>query len=421
MKRKVWLVVSLLLIVAMLAACSAPAAPSEAPAQSSAAQEQSAAPAQSEGSGAEQTSEAPAKDETTQPQEAAQEAPAGGGSDIVMGLANGYMGNTWRAQYVEEFEKKCQELKDKGVIKDFVVASTNTDVTEQMNQINNMISSGVNCIQLNPISPASVAPIQAACDAAGVMLVINTDPAAIDENLVEVLVDNKQYFEIMTKWFVEAIGGKGDIVHITGTPGMPADLVRQKVVEDILAGYPDIKVLATAPGSWSQTESQAAMSTFLSTYDKIDGMLTQDIMAEGILRAYETAGKKPPTMLGDYTMSFIRKWVDMPDLNAMTTTFQPHGSAEGVQYAVRIMNGKKLKDGILGPNPLDETMMNAINLPPAYGVTYKDEPADASWKQGYDMTEFISVDTAIKVAEDVPDTGALGKTFDDADWDNMFE
>lgn len=284
-----------------------------------------------------------------------------------------------------------------------------------------MISSGVNCIQLNPISPASVAPIQAACDAAGVMLVINTDPAAIDENLVEVLVDNKQYFEIMTKWFVDALGGKGDIVHITGTPGMPADLVRQQVVEDILADYPEIKVLATAPGSWSQTESQAAMSTFLSTYDKIDGVLTQDIMAEGILRAYETAGKKPPTMLGDYTMSFIRKWVDMPDLNAMTTTFQPHGSAEGVQYAVRIMNGKKLKDGVLGPNPLDETMMNAINLPPAYGVTYNDEPADAPWKQGYDMTEFISVATAMKVAEDVPDTGALGKTFADSDWDNMFE
>lgn len=404
MKRKIGLVLCILLLITVVASCAAPTAP--------------ATPATSQGQGAE-VSEKPAGDDTTGGD--VKDVEAAGEGEIVIGLANGYMGNTWRAQYVEEFEKKCEELKSKGIIKDYTVASTNTDVTEQMNQINNMIASGVNCIQLNPISPASVAPIQAACEAAGVMLVINTDPAAIDANLVEVLVDNKQYFEIMTKWFVEAIGGKGNIVHITGTPGMPADLVRQQVVEDILKGYPEIKVLATAPGSWSQTESQAAMSTFLSTYDQIDGVLTQDIMAEGILRAYETAGKKPPTMLGDYTMSFIRKWKDMPDLNAMTTTFQPHGSAEGVQYAVRIMNGKKLKDGILGPNPLDATMNNAINLPPAYGVTYADAPADAKWKQGYDMTEFISVETALKVAEDVPDTGALGKTFDDADWDNMFQ
>lgn len=392
MREKMGLVLCVLLVVVMIAACAAPAA----------------TPATS------------ATSATSAPEVVASAPTESDGPDIVMGFANGYMGSTWRAQFVEEYEKKCEELKAAGIIKDYMTASTNTDVTEQMNQINNMISSGVNCIQLNPISPASVAPIKAACDAAGVLLVINSDPAGIDGSITEVLIDNKQWMEIQAKWFVEAIGGKGDIVHITGTPGMPGDIVRQAVVEDILADYPDIHILASAPGKWSQTEAQAAMSTFLSTYDKIDGVLVQDTMGEGILRAYETAGKELPIMLGDYTMSYIRKWANMPNLNAMTTTFQPHGSAEGVQYAVRVMRGKTLKDGILGPNPLDESMINAINLPPAYGVTYDDQPADASWKQGYNLTEFISVATALKVAENVPDTGALGKAFDDADWDAMF-
>ncbi|MFP3154848.1 substrate-binding domain-containing protein [Lachnospiraceae bacterium ZAX-1] len=400
MKRKIIAsILSLVLVSAMLVGCGE----------------------SSEGTPAAET-ETPAADDTAKAETPAEEATdAGGGTEIFAGLANGYMGNTWRAQFVEAFETKAEELKQAGVIKDYMSASTDTDVTEQMNQINNMISSGVNLILLNPISPASVTPIQAACDAAGVLLVIDTDPAAVDEELVEVLVDNKQFFEIMTKWFVEEIGGKGNIVQITGTPGMPADLVRQQVVEDILKDYPDIKTLASAPGSWSQTESQAAMSTFLSTYDNIDGVLTQDVMAEGILRAYETAGKQPPIMTGDYVFSFFRKWKDMPDLDACATTFQPHGSAEGLQYGIRILQGKTLKAGTLGPNPLDESMINAINMPPAYGVTYEAAPADATWKQGYDLTEFITCEEAVTLGEGQPDTASLGKTLPDSAWDDMFE
>ena len=111
-----------------------------------------------------------------------------------------------------------------------------------------MIADGVDCIQLNPISPASVVPIKEICDEAGVLLVINTDPAAVDAEMVEVLCDNKQFFEIMTKWFIDKLDGKGNIVQITGTPGMPATIVRQAVAEKLLLAETDIKVLGSAPG-----------------------------------------------------------------------------------------------------------------------------------------------------------------------------
>lgn len=403
MKKTIGFVLCVVMVVMIFAACAAPAAESSAPASESV--------AATEGS----EENLPDADATA----ATDKDAATPTSDIVVGLANGYMGNTWRAQYVEAFETKAQELKDKGVIKDFMSASTNTDVTEQLNQINNMISNGVNAILLNPISPASVAPILAKCEASGVLLVIATDPAAVDENMVEVLVDNKAFFEIMTKWFVDKLGGKGNIVQITGTPGMPADLVRQKVAEDILAQYPDIKVLGSAPGSWSQTESQSVMSTFLSTYDQIDGVLTQDVMAEGILRAYETAGKDAPIMTGDYVFSFFRKWETLPDLEACGATFQPQASADALQYAVRILQGKTLT-AELGPNPLDETMINAINIPPSYCVTKEAPAADAEWTKGYDKTQFISLEEAIKLGEGQPDTASLGSSLSDEQWDEMF-
>ena len=411
MKKRVMAVLSVLLILAIVfTGCAAPAQSSE-PAQTQAATE---AP----------KTEAPATDApATTPGETAstggsdKELPKG---DWYIGLANGYMGNTWRAQYVEAFEAKCEELKQAGIIGNYVSASTVSDVTEQLNQINNMIADGVDCIQLNPISPASVVPIKEICDEAGVLLVINTDPAAVDAEMVEVLCDNKQFFEIMTKWFIDKLDGKGNIVQITGTPGMPATIVRQAVAEKLLAET-DIKVLGSAPGSWSQTESQTAMATFLSTYDNIDGVLTEDVMAEGIIRAYETAGVDVPVMTGDYVMSFFKKWETMPELDACATTFQPHAAAEGVSYAVRILNGWELDKEVLGANPLDETMNNAINIPPSYCITKEKPSEDEEWLQGYDLTEFISLDEALELGADLSDTASLGKTLSDEEWNAMFK
>jgi ABC-type sugar transport system substrate-binding protein len=223
----------------------------------------------------------------------------------------------------------------------------------------------------------------------------------------------------MTKWFIEKMDGKGDIVQITGNPGMPATIVRQAVVDRLLADT-DINVLGSAPGSWSQTEAQAAMTTFLSTFDKIDGVLTEDVMAEGIIRAYETAGIDVPIMTGDYVMSFFRKWETMPELESVTTTFQPQASGDALSYAVRILNGWETNVEFEA-NVLDESIVNVINIPPSYCVTKESINGDEAWAQGYDLTQFISLPEALELGADLADTAALGTALTDEQWNAMFK
>lgn len=339
--------------------------------------------------------------------------------DWKLGFANGYFGNTWRAQFVECFEGFAEALKEAGVIGDYTVASTNADVTEQLNQVNQMISEGVDCILINPVSPASVTPIKQLCDQAGVLLVVDTDPAAVDADLIEVLVDNRGFFEVMAKWFVTKMTPDSKFVQITGTPGMPATVVRQAVADRIL-GEAGLTSLGSAPGSWDETEAQTAMATFLSTYDQIDGVLTEDVMAEGILHAFETAGRDYPIMTGDYVMSFFRKWETIPELDSCASTFQPHGAIEGVQYAIRVLNGWELDTSLLGTNPLDESMVNAINIAPAVCVT-KDGITDADeWAKGYNDTKFLSLQEALELGADLSDASALGANLSGEWWDKAF-
>lgn len=345
--------------------------------------------------------------------------PAG---DWVIGFANGYFGNTWRAQYVESFEAKAEEYKQAGVIADYMVQSTNADATEQLNQVNDMIAKGCNAILVNAVSASAMQPVITACENAGVLLVISSDPVGIDDSLIEVLVDNEKLYYVMANWMVAKLGGEGNIVKITGTPGMPATVVRQRVVDDILSST-NINVLGEAAGSWSQTEAQTAMSTLLSTYNNIDAVLTEDVMAEGIMRAYETAGEDLPLMTGDYVMSFFRKWKDEGgDHDFCVTTFQPQASADALAYAVRILNGYELNYE-LQPNSMDHDCVNAIMIPPSYCVTLngvQDADKGEVWASQEGVT-YLSLDEALEIGADMDDTEALGKCMSDAEWDAYFK
>ncbi|MDP4091824.1 MAG: ABC transporter substrate-binding protein [Bacillota bacterium] len=340
-------------------------------------------------------------------------------SGFTIGFANGYIGNTWRSQFVDDFQKAAQKYKDAGIIKDFQVVSCNADVTQQLNQINTLISSGVDALMIDPVSATSLGPVIAKAKAQGILVIITNDPAAYDGTYA-VIGNNDAFWRIQTTWMAEQLKGKGNIVEITGLPGNTADTLRVNAAKDVLSKYPGIKVLASAPGKWSETEAQSVMSTFINTYKNFDGILEQDVMAEGVLRAYETAGKKPPVMTGDYTFGFLNKWAQTPDLNTIGVPYAPGMSADVLGITIRLLQGKQLKDGVMQANPLNPSLKNAIMLDPPYVVT-KDGDPNAVWMKGYSLTKAIKLDDAAKLGQGQPSTAALDATLTDDQLNSFFK
>lgn len=206
---------------------------------------------------------------------------------------------------------------------------------------------------------------------------------------------------------MDQLDGAGEIVEIDGVAGNSADTLRVQANKDVLANYPDIKVLAAAPGGWSETEAQALMTTFLSSYEKIDAVLEQDVMGEGVIKAYENAGKDLPIMTGDYTKAFLTKWSQLPDLNSIGVSYAPGNSVPGLDVAVRLLQGKTVKPEVLVPNPMDESKVNAIMVEPPYVVT-KDGDDSAEWAQNLpETTQLISLEEALEIMADRSDTAAL--------------
>ena len=340
-------------------------------------------------------------------------------SGFVVGFSNGYWGNTWRAQLVENFENRAEEYKSQGVLADYMISNTNNDATEQLNQINAMINSGVDAILIDAVSPTTIRSAVLKAQSKGILVIIANDPAAY-EGTIGVFGNNYSWQKIQTVWLAEQLNGKGNIVKITGVPGNAADTLRQEADKDVLANYPDINILASAPGSWSETEAQSIMTTMLSSYDNIDAVLTQDVMGEGILKAFANAGKEPTIMTGDYVKSFFNEWVEYDNLNTIAVPYAPGISVTCLDVAINLLQGKELKPEVLVGNPMDETLINSIMIDPPYVVT-KEGDSNAVWMEGLVGTKAITLTEAMDIMKDKPESAALDGYLDISDVNNFFK
>ncbi|MDQ0217723.1 ABC transporter substrate-binding protein [Peribacillus cavernae] len=338
---------------------------------------------------------------------------------FIIGFSNGYFGNTWRSQYVDGVKRVTAELKKEGIVKEVNVQNTN-GVPAQIAAVESFINSGVDAIVINPVSSSSLAPVVAKAISKGILVVVS-ESGADYPNTVVVGGDNAGFWRIQTKWLAEQLKGKGDIVEINGIAGNVSDELRTRESKDILKKYPDIKVLGSAPGGWDPTKGQQAMSNFLSTHSKIDGVLVQDQMAGGVIQAFEAAKRPLPVMTGDFTYGFLRMWKDKyPDLNTMTIPYNTGIGANSIRVAVKLLQGNKLKPESLSPNPLKKELKNTIISTVPYVITKEAQP-DAPWMEGEDSKiKAIGLDEAVKMGEGKGESIAVESIWTEEEVDQMF-
>ncbi len=124
-------------------------------------------------------------------------------------------------------------------------------------------------------------------------------------------------------------------------------------VAEVLKDYPDIKVVARDTGKWDPATAQKVAANFLASVPNIDGMWTQDGMAEGELLALKAANPaKWPIVVGEARASFLRNWKktlgEKPGFETVGVVNPPAVGAAGVRIAYNILTGKKIDPAKLG-------------------------------------------------------------------------
>lgn len=323
-----------------------------------------------------------------------------------LGISNGYLGNTWRAQFVEDLQKVADELKADGDFAKIDILSSTSGAPGQITQINSLINNGVDALVINPVSGEALKPVISRALAAGILVVIADDP--LDHpGAISVAIDQAQEQLGQLDWLIEKLGGKGNIVFIDGLAGNTASEWRVHARAPVLAKNPDIKVVAAVPAGWDPAKAREVMSSLLSAHNDIDGVLIQDVMADGVVRAYEAAGRPIPPIAGDYLHAFLKVWKEK-NLDALTLITPPGIGADTVRFTAALLRGNHLKADALKPSPLNAAVVNTIVIPSPYVISTKGDTTKPWCKTK--GTECISVDQALKLLEGKPDSAALDRT-----------
>ncbi|MFC4302537.1 ABC transporter substrate-binding protein [Cohnella boryungensis] len=273
-----------------------------------------------------------------------------GGSDkeikpIVVGMSNGYIGNGWRTQMTEAIEQLAEEYKKKGWVEKIIVQHAGVDVNNQIAQIRNMINAKVDLLLIDPNSETALNPVIEEAVKKGIT-VITFDQPVTTPKAINVVIDQQQFGKNLAEWFVHELGGKGDIVIVSGLAGHPANVNRLIGMKEVLGRYPDIKVLTEVNGNWDEANAQQVTSNLIASYPKIDGVLTQDGMALGVVNAFQAANKELPVITGENNVAFLKKWKELKDAQGFNTYGQnnpPGIGATALGIGVRLLQGKKSK------------------------------------------------------------------------------
>ena len=178
--------------------------------------------------------------------------------------------------------------------------SANLDVSTQASQVDSMINQGVDAIIVVPVQADSLAPQVSAAKAKGIPLVpVN---AALDSPDVAASVqpDDVAAGAQEMQMMADRLGGRGNIVILQGPLGQSGELDRSRGIEQTLAKYPEIRVLAKDTANWKRDEAVNKMKNWISGFGpQIDGVVAQnDDMGLGALQALKEAGRSGVPVVG---------------------------------------------------------------------------------------------------------------------------
>lgn len=215
------------------------------------------------------------------------QAPAG--EIDAVGVTVGDLGNPFFVQVGKGAEAGAKRLVGENV--KTTVVSAGYDLNQQINQIENFISSGVDLILLNAADSQGIAPAVIRAKEAGVT-VIAVDVEAEGGVDATVTSNNVQAGEVACQYIADQLNGQGNVVIINGPP-VSAVIDRVNGCNSVLEQYPNIEILSQDQNAEGSREGGLrVMSDLLTSFSDIDAVFAiNDPTGIGAELAAQQAGR----------------------------------------------------------------------------------------------------------------------------------
>jgi ribose transport system substrate-binding protein len=224
--------------------------------------------------------------------------PLCGSKPMVVGLSDGYGGDTWRKTAIAELKDELSRCKN---VTRFIYSNANGDQQKASSDINSMVAQGTNVLVLLPDFGAAQVPAMRNATKAGVAVVpyLAQVPGTPGRDYVaNVTEDTHQIGAMWADWFGANVK-KGNVVFMGGTAGSTSS---QNFMDGFKAGlkkYPDLKLLSEQfiVTNWNPVDAQKAAAGLIAQYQHVDAIATDfGVTALSAAKAFDQAHLRVPAI-----------------------------------------------------------------------------------------------------------------------------
>jgi ribose transport system substrate-binding protein len=253
------------------------------------------------------------------------------------------VGNGFREEQV--CTAKAEALAS-GQVSELTTIHHVVDAAGQLADIRDLIAKDVDAIVFNPNDPEALNPALAEAHAAGIKTV-SVDAYVTDPETYNLYNNQVEYAKLGAKWLFDQLGGTGTVYYMRGLAGNPADNDRDKGFKEVLADYPNIKIVPNADGvatGWDPATTTQLINDFLASgqYDDIQGIWTSGMDSQ-VVDAIKGANKAYVPIVGADLGAFVHQLLtpaDFPDLKGSAVTNTAAVGGAGVSLALKLLNGE---------------------------------------------------------------------------------
>jgi len=217
----------------------------------------------------------------------------GDGGGLTIGFSQVGTESDWRVAFTESIRAEAQA---RGINLLFSDAENNQQ--NQFAALRSFIAQQVDAIILAPVIETGWDQVLAEAQAAGIPVVIIDRNVTADESLylTRVASDFVHEGRLAAAWLAQATAGNCNIVELEGTVGSSAARDRQIGFNEVIALFPNMRIIVSQPGDFIRANGEKVMEGILNSEnpDEICAVWSHnDDMAIGAIQAIKDAGLDP--------------------------------------------------------------------------------------------------------------------------------
>lgn len=235
-----------------------------------------------------------------------------------------------------------EEAKKLGI--DLQVSDAQNDSATQQNQAQNAQSQGAKAVIINPVDSDAAGPAVAPLISSNIP-VISVDRSVTGEEVsAHIASDNVAGGAQAATQLAKAMGEKGDVIILEGTPGAASTRDRGKGFKDEIQKHSGIKVVAEQTANFDRANALDVTTNLMQSNPNVTGIYAEnDEMALGAIQALGSKAGKDVKIFGfDGTADGIKAVTD--ETLAGTIAQQPKELGKrAVQAAADLIAGKSVE------------------------------------------------------------------------------